>query len=533
MKIRLIGLLSAAALFCQPAAAQEDNAQRLAKTLTDQYGAEVNVKIDAASCEIKYSEVIIEEEETEYVPSPTDPNEVTVQTKKITTTIPATSPLCEQTDSFYGLPQYKITDTSPNRFLAQIYNLSTVNLADGFTAQKFREEMSVVPQLGIVSADKLQIKDAVYTQKDKSTGLKTEIANLKDFIMEQKISKEDKVVKFKLDTQLDTLNVVLPFFSLQIPSQRHSSELEYQMTDDKDFDFAQMLQNLELLQSSKSAAAGKGIRVHTDFADAGLVFDFTTRGDAHISMPGYIDFIGDFKLQNISFIGDYLEASKQPKSIELEYTVKNLDVKSVARIAQLQQEVQKDEPSMPDNKEMAAMLDSLIDKAKIVHTVQVNFAQANMRGTFEFERKNGYLFGTGTLSVNNLYNIFPEQKQCFNNPQASTLPACSDDNFAILSGFAEYIDITKNNSESVYTFNEKGIFKGSEKIGDPIELNFEKMLQEEEEAEQKIDAENEAVEQTQKQIEAKTEAEVETVTETEKEGKTETEIETETEIKTE
>lgn len=527
MKIRLIGLLSAAALFCQPVAAQEDNAQRLAKTLTDQYGAEVKVDIDGASCKIKYSEVKIEEEETEYVPSPTDPNEVTVQTKKVTTTIPETSPLCEQTDSFYGLPQYKITDTSPNRFLAQIYNLSTVNLADGFTAQKFREEMLVVPQLGIVSADKLQIKDAVYTQKDKSTGLKTEIANLKDFIMEQKVSKDDKIIKYKLDTQLDTLNIVLPFFSLQIPSQRHSSELEYKLVDGKDFDFTQMLQNLELLQFSKSAAAGKGIKIHTDFADAGAVFDFSSRGDVSQSKPGYLDFVADFKLNNISFIGDFIDAAKQPKSVEMEYRFSDLNTQSATRLAEIQQKIQQNDTADLENiddKEMAALLDNLVDKAKMIFEIRINFAKADMHGKFDFSRKNGYLFGTGTLSVNNLYNLFPEQKQCFNNPQAESIPACSDDNFAILSGFAEYIDISQNNSESIFTFNEKGIFKGNEKIGEPIELNFEKMMQEEEEeTEQKTDIENEAFEQTQEQTENETEAEEATEVETESAAETEAE----------
>ncbi|MEE6208111.1 MAG: hypothetical protein VZR95_08675, partial [Alphaproteobacteria bacterium] len=125
---------------------------------------------------------------------------------------------------------------------------------------------------------------------------------------------------------------------------------------------------------------------------------------------------------------------------------------------------------------MAKLLDEVLEKTSVVFDAKLKFPSGAISAHFDIKKKNGYLFGDVKVSVNNLFGIFPERKQCVNNPLADTIEECQKP--SMLDSLKEYIDITKDNSVTVFQFNGMGIYKGTEKIGEPIELNFQKMVAE-------------------------------------------------------
>ncbi len=490
MKISRLAVVCGCAFLASSQVSWAENNEKLAETLSLLYGAPVEVNITGTSCKIRYPETKIEEEISQYIPPSKPDEQPRFETKTEITVIPETTPDCKKIEDFYGMEQYKMVNTSPETLSAQVYNLTNLSFFKNFEIKTFKEEKTIVPELGLISSDQFHIADAVYTQKDATTGLKSELGNLKELTYNQKIARDKDLIKYRLDSKLDSLNMALPFFSMQIKSFQSAMEMDFKVSADDNFDYANVVRNFMFLDRSKSRSVGKGIKTDISFLGMGVAGDFENKNNVDFKAASKTyDASGSFLLSNVAFTGDQVEKSKQLQSFGMVYKMKNMPAESIAELGELQKKQQerltalmKDDMAAStklneeyENK-MAKILDEVLEKTSAVFDAKLKFPSGAISAHFDIKKKNGYLFGDVKVSVNNLFGIFPERKQCVNNPLADTIEECQKP--SMLDSLKEYIDITKDNSVTVFQFNGMGIYKGTQKIGEPIELNFQKMIAE-------------------------------------------------------
>ena len=493
MKKTVFGIISVAAMFCFAAHAEEKtDIEALTAILNTSYGAEVTVEADAQKCTVIYPEVTIESAESQYTEPKNPDEEPQLETKTVKNVIPATTAQCAKVEDFDSHAQYQISHNAPHKFIAQLYNRLGLSFLKDIEIKNFREELKIVPQLGLVSKQKITLNDAVYTQKDETTGLKSEIGNLQKYELSQETSKQGDNLMFRVSTNMDMLNAVLPFLSLQIKSEKHVSEMEYNLSKNQSFDYADIAQNLANIISAKSAVVGRDIKVGVDMFGVSVTFDTDIKNNTRREKDETISTSGTFLLANINLSDDLINKEKQPKSIEIKYAIKDLPPETLTELHNLQQDrAERMEKAQSFDEIMAAkdandaqlaeFLDKAVDKAKLTANIETKFDNAILAADFVLERKNGYLYGIGKVKTTNLYNIFPEQKKCADKSDDSDKPECAPD--FMFEGLKDFIDTSKDSSETVYKYTEEGVFKNDVKIDEPIELDFKQMQQEKQQEE--------------------------------------------------
>lgn len=443
----------------------------MTETLSLSYGAPVKVEISDEKCQISYSGVIIEETKPQVADVTEDTITYTPQT--IVTPIDETIAPCQRIADFNDTPQYKVEHNSANKFLAQIYNHLAQPFVKNIIIKTFNEEQTIVPQLGLISSAKIHLTDAVYTEKDEETGLKNEIGNLQEATWQESISDTPNAVKYYTEAQLNNFNLVLPMLSMHLTSEHQATEVVYKNNNVKPFDYADLLQNLSAFISSRSRAVAKGIRLKSDIFNMGISYDMEIKSQADVIDDTKIKSTGNMTFNNISFTGDMLPKHQQPQSILMQMAINDLSLENLMQLAELQQELLTDENNEIDEEKLISVLDEVLDTAKFITDVQVNFAHANITNHFNLYRKHNYLQGTGKITVNNLFSIFPEIKTCRQNPQA---PECAK--IAFLTELFSFFDLSKNNSVYNLKYTSTGIYLNNKKIGEPVKFDLREIMQE-------------------------------------------------------
>lgn len=466
-------------------AKENDESSLLVQTLSQIYGAPVEVKIDEKNCQIGFSKVDIKEvafEENEQEKDTVTDNE------KIIGTLDETIAKCEPADAFNDMPQYTIIHHSPNKILAQLYNHSALSFVKDVNIKSFTEEMTIVPQIGLVSAYKMHLEDASYTEKDETTGLKSEMGNLKDLSIDTSVTQTGDKLKYLTDTKFNNLNISLPMVSVQINSEHQAAEAVYNVADLNNFDYTNLLYNFLSLNSSRTRAVIKGIKLKSDMFNMGIVFDAEVKSRADLKDNGNMDSTGNMVINNIHYDGDFIEKHQQPQSISMTFSLNEIKMQTLAKLAEMQvQALDKGDDVEIDEKELIKVLDDVLDTAKLQETIAIKFADAGVSVELNLQRKNNFMQGDGKINIKNLYNVFPELKECQKNPKS---PQCTQ-NPAVLMG-GGIIDISSNNQTIKITFTDKGIFVNGKKIGEPIELDLQKILQEEKETSNTSSDDNDA-----------------------------------------
>jgi hypothetical protein len=452
--------------------AEEDNENSLlVQTLSQVYGAPVEVKIDEQNCEVRFpkidiTELVFEEDEQE--------KDTVTAREKITGTFDETIAKCRPADAFNGMQQYIITNSSSSKILAQLYNNSALSFVKNVNVKSFSEEMTVVPQIGLVSAYKMHLNDASYTETDPTTGLKSEIGNLKDLSVNTSVTQKDGHLRYLTDTQFNNFNMVLPMMSMQIASGRQVAEATYNVTDLNEFDYTNMLQNFLSLNSSRTRAKIKGIKFKSDPLNMGISCDIEVKNQADLKNDGNMDSTGNMLIDNLVYTGGFIEKHQQPKSISMSFSLNDIKMQTLARLAEIQlQAIEKGDDSEIDEEEMINILDDVLNTAKLQETIAIKFTGAGVFVDLNLQRKDNYLQGDGEINIKNLYNVFPELKECRLNPKT---PQCTQ-NPMVLMG-SDFIDISKNNQTVKIKFTDKGIFINGKKTGEAIEIDLHKILQE-------------------------------------------------------
>ena len=407
-------------------------------------------------------------------------------------TIPATVAECKRIEDFKSYAQYQVSVNSLHKFMSQIYNSFNLAFVKDMTAGSYKEEMKMVPELGVISYSKLQINDLSYTKKDEITGLKSEIGNLGSFDFQQQVIDENNMIKYDANVSMDSLNLAFPIFSLHIKNEKHRSEVSYEMPNDVAFNYRQMIENVPFLSAINYSALIDDVKIGTDMFGFNLGFDADVKNTIQRENKENYYILGQTVFNNISFSGGFLDAfinpNIKPRQISLKYSIKNIAVADIITLSKIpdRDEDLTDEEQKKVDEQTAEIIDEMAKKIKFNANTEIKFVAADINGIWELEYKNGYLSGEGKIKVRNLFNIFPEQKQCVNNPQADKIPECNN---MILSELEDLIDITKNDSETVYKFTEQGVFKNNVRIADPVKLDIKKMYLEQ----QQNDEENQDI----------------------------------------
>ena len=453
-------------------------AEQMAEILTSTYGADVIVEADEEKCSVNYPATTIREDEADFSQLAMLGLGASASNKNSEYTIQATAAECKKIEDFKSYAQYQIYVDSLHKFMAQIYNNFNLAFVKDITAGSYKEEMKMVPELGVVSYSKLQINDLSYTKKDETTGLKSEIGNLGSLDFQQQVTDENNMIKYGADVSMDSLNLAFPIFSLHIKGEKHRSEVSYEVPEDAAFNYQQMTENIPFLSAIKYSALADDVKIGADMFGFNLGFDVDIKNTIQRENKESYYILGQTVFNNINFSGGFLDAfinpNIQPKQISLKYSIKNIAADGIVALSKIptQDENLTDEEQKKIDEQTAEIIDEIAKKTKLAANAEVKFADADISGIWELEYKNGYLFGAGKIKVRNLFNIFPEQKQCVNNPQAAKIPDCNN---MILSELKDVIDITKNDSETVYKFTEQGVFKNNVRIADPVKLDFKKM----------------------------------------------------------
>ncbi|MCQ2734732.1 MAG: hypothetical protein MJ212_02120 [Alphaproteobacteria bacterium] len=458
-----------------PLKAQTSDAEKMSEILSVAFGAVVKVDITDETCQIVYPKVEIEEI---LLNDAENNNQEQQSSQVVKTTIPETLVECTKVEDFDGKTQYKIANASPNVLIAKFYNFSRLAFVKNLDVKQFNEEFFVVPELGLVRANKLHISDASYLQKDDTTGLKNELGNLKDVSLAREVSKDGDKIKYKTEAELDSLNIALPIVSMHIGSEKQVAEVEYkQPSEEGEFNYQNLLQNLQYAVLAKSSMVAHDIKMNMDMLGFGLTLDLKTQNRSEAQEGGSFDWVGSTIIDKMVFAGDMIAKNKQPQSVIMKYSLKGIQGKDIQKLSEIQNvELENDNENY--DAELAKILDEVSETVTLVTNIKVKFAQGDVVGKLAARKKNGYLQGGLKVQVTNLFAVFPEFKECRNNPNVAQIPECVL--MPMYEGLGDFIDITKDNSEVIIKFNEHGVFKDGKKIGDPIELNFQKMQREQE-----------------------------------------------------
>ena len=458
-------------------------AEQMAEILTSSYGAEVKVEADEGKCSVNYPATTVKEDAMDFsklampglgaaAPTPTPSTDKTSEY-----IIPATTAECKRIEDFKSYAQYEVSVNSLHKFLAQVYNNFNFAFVKDLTAGSYKEEIKMVPEIGVVSYSNLHVSDLSYIKKDETTGLKSEIGNLAALDSQQQVTEENNLVKNSAEMSMDSLNLAFPIFSLHIKSEKHRSEITYEMPADTAFNYQQMVDNVPFLSAAKSSALVDDVKIGVDMFGFNLGFDAEIKNTIQRENEEYFYILGQTTFNDIKidggFLDNFISPNIQPKQIELKYSIKNIAAADVIALSEIPDEDGLTDEEKEKNDEKAAeIFDKIAQKIKLTANAEVKFAAGDISGIWVLEDKNGYLYGAGKIKVNNLYGIFPEQKQCVNNPQADKIPDCNN---MIFSELKNVIDITKNDSETVYKYTEQGVFKNNVRIADPVKLDFKKM----------------------------------------------------------
>ncbi len=453
-------------------------AEQMAEILTPAYGADVIVEADEEKCSVNYPATTIREDEADFAQMAMLGLGTTASNKNSEHIIPETIAECKRIEDFKSYAQYQVSVNSLYKFISQIYNNFNLAFVKDMTAGSYKEETRVVPEIGVVSYSKLHINDLLYTKKDETTGLKSEIGNLATFDFQQQLTEENNLVQYSSAMSMDSLNLAFPIFSLHIKSEKHRSEVSYEVPNDVAFNYQQMIENVPFLSAINYSALIDDVKIGTDMFGFNLGFDAEIKNTVQRENDENFYILGQTLFSNINFSSGVFDAfinpNIEPKQISLKYSIKNIAIDGIESLSKIptQDEDLTDDEQKEIDEQTAEIIDEMAKKAKLAVSSEVKFTDADISGIWELEYKNGYLFGAGKIKVRNLFNIFPEQKQCVNNPQADKIPECNN---VILSELKDLIDITKNDSETAYKFTEQGIFKNNVRIADPVKLDFKKM----------------------------------------------------------
>ena len=442
--------------------------------LEDLYGAPVKLNMNNNECKIQYSKVEVVEK-TPHMVQPENPEDKPrMEVKTITSYIPETTGECSQIEDFEMWKQYQIINTSSKGFLARMYNFLHMPFFKDIKIGNFEEKIYVVPQINLVSFIKTNVSDIVYGETDKNTGLQREIGNLKNLTMNRNIKKEGKKIIYNDSILLNNLNFVSPMFTIHLNSVSNKTDGEFSILEKEKFD----TQSLDLI-FSKTETNINNFRF--DLGLFGIMTEFNVNVSSYIrhSSKEYMDIIGELSVNNINISGKLMEAKnssiKNLKNISLKYGLKNINTKNLGKLKDIKNNELKNNEKV-DEAEKEKIIDEIINNSDLLFSLKSEFTNGKMGLKINVKVKNGYLVGKSNFEAQNLYDIFPEFKKCLNNPDAQSVEECKEG--SLFDSLSKYIDMNKNSSSVIFDINEKGVFLGQKKIGDPIELNSNKMKNE-------------------------------------------------------
>ena len=483
----------------------------LEQALSEDFGGKVKVDISTDQCRVLYPETQAQDLTDFFLSvqrAAADGQRPDIEhMEPQSVTIAQSEATCQKVDDFKTQAQYHILASSPDKLKAQMANMfAGVSLVKGLKINSIREEWDVVPEMKWTRAQNVKAQGISYVQPDPETGNEETMITLHDFFNQEEWTEESNKITYQMDTSFHGLDFNVGLFSAQVPSSQEHLKISYILPENAQFDYHQMLNNLPYIDAAKSKTLFKGIKVGIPVLEFSTSFDIGTNNSINRTEQGAISLTGALFLKNINIPMISTDTEKLPKNVEIKYALKDVPADILDELSQMIKENKENESraqqlllsilkrdtsavnilnqlrekigTEDESKlRLARLLDRIAEKAKLIINVDTYFANADILLTLSLTRKNGYLNGIGSIKVDHLFNLFPQQANCAKKTSYSrfmhnekTCP--SDDMF---SSLGMVIDTTQDTSKTIYTFTEQGIFKDDVQIAPPVELNFEKM----------------------------------------------------------
>ncbi len=416
--------------------------------------------------------------------------------------IPGYDAVAVKDGEFKGADVYKITTSSADRLRADIYKKFSINGGD---VESYNSEMQFVPALRFMKGEKFDAKNIIFSQVDKQTGLKQEVAGVGSVSFQSSFTPADNEILYSMTWNADNIRLAGSFMSFMIPHVENKMNVTFRINEDTDFnklingsDFNKMIADVDAFKQSDSlfvinnmSVDSMGTKVSGNVIAGGKgVVDEATQ---NLRVAGKSE-ISDIKLENMD---DF-----PLQNVKIKYLLKNISMKDVARLQKLITEAEKIEeeknkdpkaPSTSDEEEqlmrdLASVIEDVTKQMEFKFDADLNFVQSDIKILSALKKSGKFLVGNVEVTIYNLDLLVPDfSKQCEEEQKLnpSSYPqSCMKAGFS--SSFSEYIDKSKRTTDEQgrtvdkveIVLTETGIFVNGENVGDPIEFDLNSMIAE-------------------------------------------------------
>ncbi|MBQ8784904.1 MAG: hypothetical protein IJZ59_02550 [Alphaproteobacteria bacterium] len=395
-------------------------------------------------------------------------------------------------EDFNGKSRYKLSSNSPSRLQNIAHNLFSFH---NFVPTKYSEELHFVPEIKEIVAQHIKAENVIYAEKDSSTGLKSEIANLKSLNFNSTMVPSDGKMTYSVDWNADGLNFKHMMFSLSIKSIVNKMVAVYEDNGQKEY--SKLIMDAGAGLDSSSVMNVNGFSVEAMGTPITMDMKVITKTEKDIANDS-LKISAGTDLYNIS---SPLLSEFKLNRLVIKYLFKDIPVDAVKQISSVQEKMMEEALANKDNadmtkiddkyqKELMLVVDDVL--AKMEFKMQVNgvFEDANLNFVAATKKAGDYVVGNAKITVENLDKIVPDySKICEEEQKASpdSFPAsCLKAGFT--EGIRSKIDLSKrttnNKGQTIDTvsivLNETGIYVDGKKVSEPIKFNIQELLAQQE-----------------------------------------------------
>ena len=395
-------------------------------------------------------------------------------------------------EDFNGKSRYKLSSNSPARLQNIAHNLFAFH---NFVPASYSEELHFVPEIKEIVSQYVKAENVTYSEKDETTGLKSEIANLKSLNFKSTMVPSDGKMTYSVDWNANDFNLKHMMFSMSIKSIVNKMIAVFEDNGQKEY--SKLIMDAGAGINSSSVMAINGFSVEAMGNPLTMDIKVSTKAERDIANNSLkINAGTDF--YNIS--SPLLNEFKLNRLV-IKYLFKNIPVDAVKQISSMQEKMLEEVIADKDNtgvkkiddkyqKELMLVVDDVLAKMEFKMQISGVFEDANLNFIVATKKAGDYIVGNAKITVENLDKIIPDySKICTQEQKTSpdSLPA-SCMKAGLTEGIRSKIDLSKrttnNKGQTVDTvsivLNETGIYVDGKKVSEPIKFNIQEFLAQQE-----------------------------------------------------
>ena len=491
MKKNFLSTVAGACLLSGAVCAADVTAEELQNSLSEKFSdiyESVIVEDSGSSLKLKLpeNEVITFATDELGLPKFDEKGEPVVITEKI----PASEMEVVKIEDFDGKARYKLSSNSPARLQNIAHNLFGFH---NFLPASYSEELHFVPELKEIVTQNIKAENITYSEKDEATGFKSEIANLKALKFNSTMVPANGQMTYSVDWSANGFNLKHMMFSMSIKSVVNKMIAVFEDNGQKEY--SKLIMDAGAGINSSSVMAINGFSVEA--MGTPVTMDMKVSTKAERENDGLKMSFGT----DIYNISSPLLADFSLNRIVVKHLLKDIPVAAVDKISSIQEKMIEEALASDGNadtdkiadkykKDIITAVDEIIAKMEFKMQISGIFNDANLNFIVAVKKSGDYVVGNAKITAENLDKIVPDySKICEEEQKVSpdSFPA-SCMKAGLTEGIRSQIDLSKrtknDKGQTVDTvsvvLNEMGIYVDGKKVSDPIKINIQEFLAQQE-----------------------------------------------------